>query len=187
MSDEWRLLVELDAEGALEPVAKELVSELGTEIGLHRAGESLVAYADTPEAAHSAERRLRRELEQRGLAHLESGVEHWSHDDEEWQDESGNSTEPEDEAEDDDADPEEDDGDLDDGPSDATSWTVSVALAHHSDAKHLAEELKSEGWIASSSWHKLEATTRSRDEAETLAAELESRAPGSKPVFRANE
>jgi hypothetical protein len=186
VSDEWRLLIELDADGASEPVAKELVSELGSEIGLHRAGDSLVAYADTPEAAHSAESRLRRELEQRGLAHLEAGVEHWSHAKQEWQDESGNPTEPEDDADEDDPDTEEH-GDFDDGPSDAASWTVTISRAHHSDARRLAEELKAEGWVASSSWHKLEATTRSREEAETLVAELESRAPGSNPVFWASE
>jgi hypothetical protein len=186
VSDEWRLLIELDADGALEPVAKELVSELAAEIGLHRAGDGLVAYADTPEAAHSAERLLRRELEQRGLEHVAPAVERWSHDDQEWQDANGNPTEPEDDAEDDEPDAEED-NDLDDEPSDAVSWTVRISLAHHSEAKRLAEDLKAEGWVASSSWHKLEATTRSREEAETLAAELESRAPGSAPVFWANE
>jgi hypothetical protein len=172
-------LIDLNADGALEPVAKELVSELDAEIGLHRAGDSLVAYADTPEAAHSAERLLRRELEQRGLEHVAPGVERWSHDDQDWQDANGNPTETDHDADEPDA--------AEDEPSDAVSWTVGISLAHHSEAKRLAEDLKVEGWVASSSWHKLEATTRSREEAETLAAELESRAPGSDPVIWANE
>jgi hypothetical protein len=176
VGDEWRLLIELDADGALEPVAKELEAETG----LHRAGDSLVVYADTPEEAHSAERLLRRELEQRGLAHVEPRVEHWSHEDQEWRAPNGNASEPEDAAEDDEP-PAEADDDFDDEASEADSWTVSVSLAHHRDAKRLAEELKAEGWVASAPWHTLEATTRSRDEAETLAAELESRAPGTEP------
>jgi hypothetical protein len=46
VSDEWRLLIELDADGALAPAAKELVAGLDAEIGLHRAGDSRVTYAD---------------------------------------------------------------------------------------------------------------------------------------------
>jgi hypothetical protein len=166
VSDEWRLLI-----------------ELGDEIGLHRAGDSLVTYADSSGGAELLTQRLRRELEQRGLEHLAPRIEHWDHDAQEWKrdDErqpatAGDVPSLEDEE---DEEPAE--------ASTASSWTVTVSLAHHRDAKRLAEELKSEGWSVSSSWHTLETTTRSREEAETLAAELESRAPGSDPVFWANE
>lgn len=47
MSDEWRLFIVLDADGALAPAAAELVADLDAEIGLHRAGDSLVTYADS--------------------------------------------------------------------------------------------------------------------------------------------
>ena len=184
MSDEWRLLIEFDADGALEPVAKELVADLD-EIDLHRAGDSLVAYADTPEEAHAAERLLRRELEKRGLAHLTSGVEHWNHEEEEWQDAQVRPTEPDDDRDDDD--PDADNAHDFDEPGDPGSWMVRISVAHHRDAKRLAEELKAEGWVASSSWHTLEATTRSREEAETLASELDSRVPGGEPEIWASE
>jgi hypothetical protein len=46
VSDEWRLFIELDADGALAPAAQ-LLADLDAEIGLHRAGDSLVTYADS--------------------------------------------------------------------------------------------------------------------------------------------
>jgi len=79
VGDEWRLLIELDAEGELAAVAKELISELGPLIGLHQADEGLVAYSDTAAGSAGAERRLRDALERRALGHLESHVEHWDH------------------------------------------------------------------------------------------------------------
>jgi hypothetical protein len=179
VDDEFRLLVEVDADGALEAAAKEIVDELGEEIGLHRADGGLMAYADTPEEARAAERRLRQELEKRGLAQLEPRIEHWSHDDQEWQDGDGNPAEP---AEDEDYD---DTGSGDEGEDDDTGEettdtgprTVVVSLSHRHEAKQLAEELRNEGWHASSSWHHVEISTRSPEEAESLAAELEVRAP----------
>lgn len=174
MGEEWRLLIEFDADGALAPAAEEIVAELGEEIGLHRADDSLIAYADTPEAAHAAERRLRQELEKRGLGHLGSGVQHWSHTDQEWQDDAGHPTEPEDDDED-----EEYEGD--EGTAEESSGTgprtVLVSLSHHHEAKQLADELRNEGWDASSSWHRVEISTRSLEEAESLVAELDVRAP----------
>jgi hypothetical protein len=175
VGEEWRLVIEFDADGALAPAAEEIVAELGSEIGLHRAGDSLVAYADTPEAAHAAERRLRGELEKRGLAHLESGVQHWSHGDQEWQDGAGDPAEADDDAADEEDEVEEDD--TAEEPSAADAWTVAVSLSHHREAKQLAEQLRNEGWDVSSSWHTLEVSTRGREEAETLVAELELRAP----------
>lgn len=167
MGEEWRLLIELSADGAPAPAADEIVDELGEEIGLHKADGSLIAYADTPEAARAAEHRLRSELEQRGLAHLEPRVEHWSHDDQEWQDGPGEPTEPDDENDDDTA-----EETLDSGPR-----TVLVSLSHHHEAKQLADELSDEGWHASSSWHTVEISTRSPEEAQSLVAELGARAP----------
>jgi len=41
----------------------------------------------------------------------------------------------------------------------------------------LADQLRSEGWDASSSWHRVEISTRSPEEAESLVAELDGRAP----------
>lgn len=168
MGEEWRLLIEFDAVGARAPAAGELVAELSSEIGLHRADDSLVAYADTPEAAHAAERRLRGELEKRGLAHLESRVQHRSHDEQEWKDDSGQPTEPEDKDEDYDA-AEERPGT---GPT-----AVLVSLSHHHEAKQLADQLRNEDWDASSSWRTVEISTRSREDAESLVAELDVRAP----------
>lgn len=178
MGEEWRLLIEMNADGALAPAAEGIVAELGEEIGLHRADGSLVAYAETPEAARAAEHRLRRELEQRGLTHLEPRVEHWSHEDQEWQDHAGNPTEPEDEYEDyDDKESYQDENGPDEEPEGTGPRTVLVSLTHHHEAKQLAEQLRNEGWDASSSWHKVEITTRSSEDAESLVAELEVRAP----------
>jgi hypothetical protein len=168
VGEEWRLLIELDADGALAPAAEEIVDQLGEEIGLHRADGSLMAYADTPAEARAAEQRLRRELEKRGLAHLEPRVERWSHDDQEWQDSDGNPTEPEDDEPDEDEDTDEETT----GPG-----TVLVSLSHHHEAKQLAEQLRNEGWDASSSWHSVEVSTRSPEEAESLVAELGVHAP----------
>jgi hypothetical protein len=170
VGEEWRLLIELDGDGAAAPAAKEIVDELGEEIGLHRADDSLLAYADTSEAAHAAEQRLRHELERRGLAQIEPRVEHWSHDDQEWQDGAGNPTEPEDD---------EDDGfdGQDEEPAGTGPRTVVVSLAHHHEAKQLADQLRNEGWDASLSWHNVEIATRSPEEAESLVAELGARAP----------
>ena len=143
MGEEWRLLIELDADGAPAPAAKEIVDELGEEIGLHRADGSLVA----------------------GLARLEPRVEHWSHDDQEWRDGAGNPGEP------------EEDEDMDEEPADSGPRTVVVSLSHHHEAKQLADQLRDEGWDASSSWHNVEIATRSPEEAESLVAELGARAP----------
>jgi hypothetical protein len=169
VGEEWRLLIELDADGALEPAAKEIVDELGEEIGLHKADDNLVAYVDTPQAARAAERRLRRELEQRGLAQLEPRIEHWSHNDQEWQVGAGSPAEPEDN---------DTDGDEPVAEPDSTGpRTVLVSLSHRHEAKKLAEALRNEGWQASSSWHHVEIATRSPEEAESLIAELDVRAP----------
>jgi hypothetical protein len=170
VGEEWRLLIELDAQGALASVSNEIVAELGAEIGLHGAGNALIAYADSAEAAGAAEHRLREALERRALGHLTTSVEHWNHAEQEWEDSDGSPTEPdgEDEAEDEPA------GD---------AWTVSVAMQHHRDAKRLSDQLRMEGWDASASWHVVEVSTRSRDDAETLVAELGMRAPGSEPTM----
>ena len=184
MGDEWRLLIELDAEGELAAVAKELISELGPLIGLHQADEGLVAYSDTAAGAAGAERRLRDALERRALGHLESHVEHWDHEKQEWTSESNGSTDLTDEDEpssDDDG----DDSDLEETMP-ASSWTVTVSLPHHREARRLAEELKAEGWNVSSSFHTVEVTTRSHDDAQTLVTELELRAPGADPQVQAD-
>lgn len=39
MGEEWRLLIDMDADGALAPAADGIVAELGEEIGLHRADD----------------------------------------------------------------------------------------------------------------------------------------------------
>jgi hypothetical protein len=176
VGEEWRLLIELDADGALAPAADGIVAELGEEIGLHRAEGALVAYADTPQAARAAEHRLRRELEKRGLARLEPRVEHWSHEDQEWRDEAGSPTGPEDEAEDEDYEDDAED-DAAEEPPGTGPRTVVVSLSRHHEAKQLAEELRNEGWNASSSWHHVEISTRSPEEAASLIAELDVRAP----------
>jgi hypothetical protein len=168
VGEEWRLLIEFDGDGALEAAAEQIVAVLGEEIELHEDDDGLVAYAGTPEEAHAAERRLRQALETRGLAHLEPHVDHWSHDDQEWQHATGGPTEPDDKAE---------ENDTDDEPEDAGPRTVAVSLSHHHEAKQLADQLRNEGWDASSSWHTVEIRTRSRDDAESLVAELEARAP----------
>ena len=173
MGEEWRLLIELDADGALASAAKEIVDELGEEIGLHRADGSLMAYADTPEEARAAEQRLRRELENRGLAQFEPRIEHWSHDDQEWQGGAGNPTEPQDDADE----IEGEDDDTDEETQDTGPRMIMVPLSHHHEAKELADQLRSEGWDASSSWHRVEISTRSPEEAESLVAELDVRAP----------
>ena len=105
------------------------------------------------------------EIEQHGLARLEPRVEHWSHDDQEWRDGAGNPGEP------------EEDEDMDEEPADSGPRTVVVSLSHHHEAKQLADQLRDEGWDASSSWHNVEIATRSPEEAESLVAELGARAP----------
>jgi len=182
VGEEWRLLIELGADGAPAPAAKAIVDELGEEIGLHRADGSLVAYADTPEEARFAEHRLRQALERRGLEQLKPRVEHWSHDDQEWQDGAGQPTEPEpEEDEDDDTDTVEEAADSETGPR-----TVMVRLSNHHEAKELADQLRNEGWDASSSWHSVEIATRSPEEAESVVAELDARAPDAE-VWTAEE
>jgi hypothetical protein len=172
VDEEWRLLIELDAQGALATVSNEIVAE----IGLHRADNALVAYADSAEAAGAAEHRLREALERRALGHLTTSVEHWNHAEQEWEDSDGSPTEPDDENLN-----EAEDEDEDEPAGDA--WTVSVAMQHHRDAKRLSDQLRMEGWDASASWHVVEVSTRSRDDAETLVAELGMRAPGSEPTM----
>jgi hypothetical protein len=172
VGEEWRLLIEMDADGAPAPTAEQIVAEFGDEIGLHRADVGLVAYADTPEGARAAERRLRQELGKRGLAHLAPRVEHWSHDDQEWQDDSGQPTEPGDEF-----DEQDEDDDTTEEPAGTGPRTVLVSLSHHHEAKQLVDQLRNEGGEASSSWHTVEVSTRSREDAESLVAELEVRAP----------
>ena len=177
MGEEWRLLIELDAEGALAPVSNEIVAELGAEIGLHRAGNALIAYADSPEVAGGAEHRLREVLERRALGHLTTSVEHWNHAEQEWEDSDGRPTEPDDEDEG------EGEGEGEDEDEPAAAWRVRVALPHHRDAKRLCDQLKMEGWDASASWHVVEVSTRSRDDADTLVAELGMRAPGAEATI----
>jgi hypothetical protein len=183
VGEEWRLLIELDADGELAPAAKELIAELGPLIGLHRADEGLVAYSDTAAGAAGAEHQLRSELERRALGHLESRIEHWDHEKQKWTTESGSSPEPTDEDEPGSGD-DVDDDDLDEMPP-PSSWTVAVSLSHHREARRLVEELKAEGWNASSSWHMVEVKTRSHDDAQTLVTELELRAPGAEPYIAA--
>jgi hypothetical protein len=177
VGEEWRLLIEIDADGALAPAAEGIIANLGEEIGLHRAEGRLLAYADTPQAAHAAEQRLRHELERRGLAHFEPRIEHWSHEDQEWQDDAGNATEPDEDEDDEFQQDEFDEQDTTEEPAGTGPRTVVVSLSHHHEAKQLAEKLRNEGWDASSSWHKVEISTRSPEEAESVIAELDVHAP----------
>jgi len=131
VAEDWRLSIELDAEGTLASVANEIIAELGDSVGLHRADNTLVAYADSPEAAVAAEHRLREALDRSALGHLTTSVEHWNHAGQEWQDAAGNPTES--------------DGDEDEPNTPPNSWAVTVALPHHHEAKQLSEQLKAEG------------------------------------------
>lgn len=171
MGEEWRLLIELDAEGALAPVANEILAELGGEIGLHRAGDTLVAYADSPELAATAQHRLRGALERHSIGHLESRVEHWDHDSQEWTSGDGESPGSPNVGE-------PDSHDWSSHEETPASWTVTVSLEHHRAAKQLAEALRAEGYEVSSSWHEVEVLTANRHDAELLVAEVGLRAPG---------
>lgn len=172
MGEEWRLLIELDAEGMLAPVVEELVAEL-EEVGVHRAGESLVAYADSPEAAGAAERHLRRALERHSLGHLEPAVERWDHDEQEWKPDGRDSSEAPDTK-----------GLEPTRGEPYGPWIVTVSVPHHRDARVLAEELTAEGYEVSSSWHAVEVTTGSRHDADVLVAEVGLRAPGAETKIR---
>jgi hypothetical protein len=163
-SDDWRLRIELEEEehasgllerlrGELSPEAIELLRELESRrLVVSQDGGELFVYAGTRAEIERAKNVVDAELRRHGLEAKESGIEHWLHEEERWDDEP----------------PQRDDDEqlLEEGYA---PWEVRVECASHQEASELADRLEREGYGVVRRFHYVIAGTSSEEEARTLA------------------
>ena len=164
--DDWRLRIDLEEGGAAE-----LLDRIGVELGseaselardleqrrlaVSRDGDTVFVYAGTRTEIERAKEVVDAELSRHGLHAEESGIEHWLHAEERWDDEPQG--------------PDVEEEILEEGYA---PWEVRVQLDSHEEARELADQLEQEGFGVSRRFHHLIVGAASEDEARDLAKRL---------------
>jgi hypothetical protein len=166
--DDWRLRIELEdrVDTLLERLgvdlhdeARTLADELeGARMAVSRENDTVFVYADSAAQVERARSVVDALLEAEGLSARTLRLEHWLHDEERWDDEPAQPTWEEETL-----------------AHGYAPWEVRVECASHHQARQLADELESEGYEPVRRWRYLIVGTRTREEADELAARLHGR------------
>jgi hypothetical protein len=176
--DDWRLRVQLE-----EGNAAELLDRIGVELGseatelardlerrrlaVSRDGDTVFVYAGTRTEIERAKEVVDAELRRHGLQAQESGIEHWLHDEERWDDEP--------------AQPDVEEEILEEGYA---PWEVRIQCDSHEEARELADKLEAEGYGVARRFHFVVAGTASEEEARELAKRVHGEVePGGELVY----
>ncbi len=160
--DDWRVRAELPPEsgagflerlGLLTPRAEEVAEELRERrLAATRDGDTVFVYAESAPQAERARELLETQLREDGVEPRRVNVEQWLEDEHRWGDEP--------------AAPSTEQDLLSRGYA---PWEVRVECASRSEARELADRLRSEGYSVVRTWRYVFAGTASRAEAEELA------------------
>jgi hypothetical protein len=167
-ADDWRLRIELEdrVDTLLEHLgfdlhdeARELVDELGgSRMAVSREDDTVFVYADSATQAERARSIVESVLQAEGLGARTLRLEHWLRDEERWDDDPAAPTWEEETLE-----------------QGFAPWEVRVECASHHAAQELADELEQEGYEPVRRWRYLIVGTRTREEADELAARVHGR------------
>lgn len=177
-SDDWRLSIELE-----EGNAAELLDRIGIELGseatelardleqrrlaVSRDGDMIFVYAATRRELEQAKEVVDAEIRRHGFQARESGIEHWLHDQERWDDESPQ--------------PDVEEAILDEGYA---PWEVRIQLDSHEEASELADRLETEGYGVVRRFHHVIVGTETEEEARELAKRVHGEVePGGELVY----
>ena len=177
-SDDWRLRIRLE-----EGNAAELLDRIGVELGseaaelakdleqrrlaVSRDGDTIFVYAGSRFEIEKAKEIVDAEIQRHGLHADESGVEHWLHEEDRWDDEP--------------AQPDVEEEILDEGYA---PWEVRVQLDSHEEARELADKLESEGYGVARRFHHVIVGTATEEEARELAQRVHGEVePGGELVY----
>jgi hypothetical protein len=177
--DDWRLHIELEEEehasgildrlrGDLSPEARELAQDLESRrLAVSRDGEAIFVYAATRAEIEKAKSVVDAELSHHGFEAKESGIEHWLHDEERWDDEPAR--------------PDVDEEILEEGYA---PWEVRIQCDSHDEARELADKLEAEGYGVARRFHFVVAGTATEEEARELARRVHGEVePGGELVY----
>ncbi len=179
MAEDWRISVTLDDHGSgrllralhEREVRNDLREELGGRVAVSSDGPTIFLYADTRHAAEAAQQVLRDVLAEHGMEG-EARLDRWHPIAERWEDASVPLPRTDAER----AREERRRSELE-AASGIADWEVRVELRRHEDAVALADRLDEEGLPVVRRWTYLLVGAATREEAETLAARLQSEAP----------
>jgi len=179
VADDWRIRISLDEEQHATGLLERLGLDLGTEaremarelehdrLAVSREGNELFVYASSWAAADKAHAVVAAELRELGIEASESRVEHWLENEERWDDEPKGETWEQEE--------------LDRGYA---PWEVRVQCISRAEADALAAKLEAEGYKPVLTFDYVIAGTRSKEDAEALAARLHGEVePGGELVY----
>lgn len=184
MADDWRVSVVLASGEDARTVARGLQehtvepalrAELGDRIAVSYDGPTVFLYADTRSSAEAGERALQKVLAHNGM-HAESRLDRWHPLEERWEEavvplpETAAAREAERER----LEAEESEESLASG---VAEWEVRIELASPKDAQALAAQLEQEGHSVVRRATYLLVGTNDRDDAESLARQIERDAP----------
>jgi len=165
--DDWRIRIEVEQEEHAAGFLERLTGDLGSEaqelaknleshrLAVSRDENTVYVYAATRAAAESALAVVEAELREHDIEARTSKVEHWIDEEDRWDDEPKGETWEEEE--------------LDRG---FAPWEVRVETSSPDEARKLAEQLESEGYVPERRFQYLIVGTASREDADALAARL---------------
>jgi hypothetical protein len=165
MADDWRLRIELGAEGAhgllgrlglVDTDADELAHELHDErLAVTRDEDTVFVYAPTQAQLDRARPAIEAELAKLGLEPELVRAEHWLDDEDRWDDEPDTGTTEEQTA-----------------AHGYAPWEVRIPCRSHHEARELALRLEADGYGVVRRWSYVIAGTATREEADALARSL---------------
>jgi hypothetical protein len=167
MADDWRIRIEVEEEESARSLLARLGAELGSEarelareleerrLAVSRDGDTIFVYASSHLEAEQAAAVVHAELRAHGVEARTSRIEHWLAGEERWDDEPPGETWEKEE--------------VDRG---FAPWEVRVACSSRDRARELAEQLESDGYRPERRFHYVIVGTKSRADAESLAARV---------------
>ena len=177
--DDWRVRIELEEErhatDFLARIGVDLGSEareLAKELESHRLvvsndADTVFVYAASGDAARKAKEIVETELQELGLTANETVVEHWLHEEDRWDDEAPG--------------PDIEEETLEEGYA---PWEVRIEHESPDEARALADQLEQEGYGVVRRHTYVIAGTRTKEEAEALAARVHGKVePGGELVY----
>jgi hypothetical protein len=161
--DDWRITIKVDGAdaimgrlGNLSDEANKLAEALrGRRLAVSCDDETIFVYTSTRAEADAARVVVEAELRANGMGAETSRVEHWLDAEERWDDEPPGKTWEEEELE-----------------HGFAPWEVRVECSSHRAARKLAAQLEGEGYKPERRFHYLIVGTKSKEDAEALAARL---------------
>jgi hypothetical protein len=186
MSDDWRLMIEVGAQSAVERLvesiggdrlAREAKEALDGRVAVTHDGPHLFVYADSEAQARAAQEKLQPTLAEHGIGEDAIALQRWHREEERW--ETPDVPMPEDSPDEEVREhrlEEEDDRERS-REQGYPEWEIRLGLPSHQDARALADRLESEGIPVTRRWRYVLVGAETEDDARALAQRLRDEAP----------